>query len=79
MTQLDDYYDEPECEDDEELFWRREFADPGGESALRAETPDNPRDRPCPSCGRENVLTRKDVELHYQCDRCAERDEGGGF
>jgi predicted RNA-binding Zn-ribbon protein involved in translation (DUF1610 family) len=27
------------------------FADPGGRSALRAATRNNPRDRPCPNCG----------------------------
>lgn len=79
MTQsFEDYDDEPEHEDDEELFWRREFAEPGGKSALRAETPDNPRDCDCPTCGAKNVLTRKDVALGYQCNRCADRDEGGG-
>lgn len=53
------------------------FADPGGKSALRAATPDNPRDRPCPTCGTENVLTPADVALGYQCDRCADRAEMG--
>jgi len=55
------------------------FADPGGNSALRAATPDNPRDQPCPTCGEENVLTRYDVQRHYQCNRCADRDERGGY
>lgn len=56
------------------------FADPGGRSALRAATPSNPRDQPCPTCGAENVLTRIDVQRGYQCDRCADRDEGiGGY
>ena len=54
-----------------------DFADPGGRLALRAATPDNPRDYPCPTCGRPNVLTRRDVALHYQCDRCADRLERG--
>ena len=54
------------------------FADPGGESALRAATPENPRDQPCPTCGNENVLTRIDVNRGYQCDACARRDERGG-
>lgn len=53
------------------------FADPGGNSALRAATRDNPRDRPCPTCGRENVLTRIDVQNRYQCDRCADQCERG--
>ena len=30
-----------------------EFADPGGKSALRAATRDNPRIYPCPTCGAE--------------------------
>jgi hypothetical protein len=53
------------------------FADPGGRSALRAASRSNPRNRPCPSCGRANVLTPADVARGYQCDRCADRDEGG--
>lgn len=53
-----------------------EFADPGGRSALRAATPDNPRIYACPTCGRENMLTAKDVALHYQCDFCADALEG---
>lgn len=59
---------------DEELI---DFADPGGQSALRAATRDNPRDRSCPTCGRENVLTRIDEKHGYQCDRCADKQERG--
>ena len=55
---------------------RSEFADPGGRSALRRATRDNPRDRPCPTCGRDNMLTPKDVALGYQCDICADVAEG---
>ena len=55
---------------------RSEFADPGGNSALRRATRRNPRNLPCPTCGAENVLTRADVNRHYQCDRCADADEG---
>jgi hypothetical protein len=59
---------------------RSEFADPGGSSALRAASRKNPRNRPCPTCGRKNVLTPKDVRLGYQCDRCADACEGiGGY
>lgn len=54
------------------------FADPGGRSALRAATDDNPRDLPCPSCGEPDRLTPKDVALGYQCDGCADRAEGYG-
>jgi len=52
------------------------FADPGGHSALRAATPNNPRDCDCPTCGAEDVLTRIDRQRGYQCDRCADRAEG---
>lgn len=55
-----------------------EFADPGGISALRAKTPSNPRNLPCPTCGGENKLTPKDVSLGYQCDSCADAAEGYG-
>lgn len=61
----------PDDDDD-----RSEFADPGGGSALRAETPTNPRNLPCPNCGTENVLTPEDRMRGYQCDRCADRAEG---
>lgn len=61
----DDYLDE------------MDFADPGGNSALRAATPDNPRIHPCPTCGEPNRLTRRDVELGYQCNSCSDKDERG--
>lgn len=71
----DDYY-----EYDEWIERVETFADPGGNSALRAATPSNPRNLPCPTCGTENVLTPADVELGYQCDRCADAAEGiGGY
>lgn len=54
-----------------------EFQSPGGRSALRRATRSNPRNIPCPSCGVRNKLTSRDVELGYQCDACANRDEGG--
>ena len=54
-----------------------DFADPGGRSALRAETPTNPRIHPCPECEQPYRLTQKDVDLHYVCDRCADRREQG--
>lgn len=53
-----------------------DFADPGGRSALRAARRGNPRNRPCPSCKRKNALTPADVALGYQCNTCADRDEG---
>jgi hypothetical protein len=55
------------------------FANPGGNSALRAETPSNPRNLPCPSCRAPNRLTPADRAAGYQCDACADRDEGGGY
>ncbi len=61
--------------DDEEN--RIDFADPGGKSALRAATKANPRNLPCPTCGKKNRLTSLDVAHHYQCDECADRAENG--
>lgn len=60
--------------------WREDglmFAEPFGHSALRAETPTNPRDQPCPTCKQPNRLTPLDVSLHYQCDECADSLEFG--
>ena len=65
-----DYYDH---------YGRSEFADPGGNSALRAASRRNPRNLPCPTCGTENVLTPADRARGYQCDSCADRDEGRMF
>ena len=55
------------------------FADPGGTSALRAASRSNPRNLPCPNCGAADRLTPADRARGYQCDVCANRDEGGGF
>ena len=55
---------------------RSMFADPGGRSALRRVSRRNPRNQPCPTCGRANVLTPADVRRGYQCDRCADMAEG---
>ena len=55
-----------------------EFAEPGGNSALRASSSSNPRDCPCPTCGWPDRLTRRDVGLGYQCDSCADARERGG-
>jgi len=54
------------------------FEDPGGRSALRKATRDNPRDLPCPTCKQPNRLTAKDAALGYQCDECADATEGYG-
>jgi hypothetical protein len=53
-----------------------EFQDPGGRSALRRETAENPRNLPCPDCKAPNRLTPRDRELGYRCDRCADQAEG---
>lgn len=70
--------------EDEDLSYRDEdedsgiyFADPGGNSALRAATKDNPRNLSCPTCKRRNMLTPADRALGYQCDNCADRAERG--
>lgn len=52
------------------------FARPGENSALRRASASNPRNRPCPTCGAENVLTPADVQKGYQCDHCADVAEG---
>ena len=52
------------------------FADPGGNSALRAATRENPRNLPCPTCATENVLTPADRARGYCCNNCADRAEG---
>lgn len=55
------------------------FADPGGNSALRASSKQNPRNLPCPNCGQANRLTRADRAQGYQCDTCADSTERGGY
>ena len=72
----------PGCEDgydaeDDTYTGRDDFADPGGVSALRAASRNNPRNLPCPTCGRANMLTPADRRQGYQCDRCADRAEKG--
>lgn len=54
-----------------------EFADPGGDSALRASGPGNPRVYACPTCKEPGVLTGQDIDRGYQCDRCARAVERG--
>ena len=71
----DDYYEDEEWAERVEMF-----ADPGGNSALRAASPSNPRNLPCPNCGEPNRLTPADRERGYQCDACADAAEGfGGY
>ena len=67
-----DYYSAEEWDERVDMF-----ADPGGNSALRRASASNPRNKPCPNCGEPNVLTQADVDLHYQCDRCADQAEMG--
>jgi len=55
------------------------FADEGGRSALRASTPTNPRNLPCPTCGKLDRLTPIDRDRGYQCDSCADALERGGW
>jgi len=69
------YDDDFDMYDDDED--RIEFADPGGNSALRAASKNNPRNLPCPNCGTPNVLTPADRARGYQCDACADRAERG--
>lgn len=57
----------------------RDFADPGGRSALRAARPGNPRNLPCPTCKQPDRLTAKDRACGYQCDACADSEEGFGY
>jgi hypothetical protein len=82
-TGEEDYRDEDEedwdwdCDEDDELIDGVGFADPGGRSALRAATEDNPRIYPCPDCCVQNRLTRIDVEHNYVCDDCADANERG--
>lgn len=66
----DDDWDEDYCGED--------FADPGGNSALRAATPWNPRNLPCPRCGEPDRLTPADKARGYVCDSCADKAERGG-
>ena len=73
-----DYDDDRDYDDDpDEISIRNTFADPGGKSALRAATRDNPRNLPCPTCEAPNRLTPADRALGYQCDRCADAAENG--
>ena len=75
---LDQAY-ESDLDEDHDLIDGVGFADPGGRSALRAETEDNPRNLPCPNCGRPNMLTPADRAHNYQCDACADALERGGY
>lgn len=69
--------DWPDYPSDDERDWGAEFANPGGNSALRAASASNPRNLPCPNCQRPNLLTPADRARGYQCDSCADRAERG--
>jgi hypothetical protein len=56
---------------------RSMYADPGGRSSLRAASRRNPRNLPCPTCGRPNQLTPADRRAGYQCNSCADSQELG--
>jgi hypothetical protein len=71
----DDFYDHRD--DDDYLIDGVGFADPGGNSALRAATKGNPRNLPCPNCGEPDRLTPADKARGYQCDHCADLAEQG--
>lgn len=64
-------------DDDDRDGDRIQFADPGGNSALRAASKRNPRNLPCPTCKQPNRLTPADKARGYQCDGCADRAEQG--
>ena len=70
-----DGYEEYEEYGDEDEQRQGMFANPG--SALRTTTRANPRNRPCPTCDRANLLTPADEALGYQCDGCADKCERG--
>lgn len=72
------YEDERDYDDEDYPIDGVGFADPGGNSALRAETKNNPRNLPCPNCRKPNRLTPLDRARHYQCDDCADLAEGRG-
>lgn len=76
MDPLDEAFDL--YPDDEDMQSRHAFADPGGNSALRAASRSNPRNLPCPTCHRANRLTPADRAKGYQCDSCADAQERGG-
>jgi hypothetical protein len=62
---------------DDDAYCARVFANKG--SALRASSPSNPRNLPCPTCGKPDRLTPADRARGYQCDECADSLEMGGY
>lgn len=78
MSYLDEMSD-MDAMDFEDGLYEPDFADPGGNSALRCASASNPRNLPCPTCEQPNRLTPKDAALGYQCDSCADSLERGGY
>ena len=72
-------WDDDDHEPDYDCEHGIDFADPGGKSALRAATKNNPRNLSCPNCGAKNRLTPADRAQGYQCDRCADQTEHDGY
>lgn len=74
MSAVDDVddFDDVDDVDDCDFADQLDFADPGGRSALRAGV----RDLPCPTCQTPNRLSATDWQLGYQCDACADSQEG---
>jgi hypothetical protein len=58
--EFDDSYGQYDRED---LIDGVGFADPGGRSALRAATKDNPRNQSCPTCKRKKEKRHRSVDL----------------
>jgi hypothetical protein len=78
-TMYEAEYTDPSAFDERFDDDRSMFADPGGRSALRRSSRRNPRNLPCPTCKEPNRLTPADRAHGYQCDRCADIAEGGGY
>lgn len=78
LVMMDEFDDFDRYGGDDDGEDRSMFADPGGNSALRAATPSNPRNLPCPSCLEPDRLTPADKLAGYQCNQCADADEGIG-
>ena len=53
-----------------------DVADPKGRSNHRRSHRGNMRCLPCPTCRQPNRLTESDRRQGYQCNECADRDEG---
>jgi hypothetical protein len=75
----DDYYDDETWNTPIEEWNERVemFADPGGNSALRRASKNNPRNLPCPTCERKNMLTPADRSHGYKCAICAYEERRG--